>query len=391
MKVYIKKGNTNYKEKRLIKDLRAALTEQGIDDFTPAKDFEELKQAHSQFCIDEAQTLDTIDQETTNSLDNQNMTEKPITNTDGDIIADTPTPEPQLKSNTNSSDPLNRSEPIIRDYVMDNYNNQSPEGDGGAVDFAEPVDFADAFSMPSENEPDETESSKTESTNSGPAPVENHVNPSFNEMDNKKAKKKSQRFAKQVTGLVCDLAERGFIYATTKDITDAKLAEYEASGEMDLTFLVQLADGQEVAIKQFFANQRALSEHEGKIGQEEREELTEALAEVFMEKGIAPTPTQELALTAAKVFGVMLIKGVTIQKQNAAILEQLREQAPAPEQPIEEQTSTPVEEEMTQEEENVLYEDIEQSDKEVKPKQNRRSNSNEPITWNDLENIETYS
>ena len=77
------------------------IQEQGIDDFTPAKNFDELKQAHSQFCIDEAQTLDTPDENSTTFVEKENMNEKPITNTDGDIIADAPTPEP-IKTNNNS-------------------------------------------------------------------------------------------------------------------------------------------------------------------------------------------------------------------------------------------------------------------------------------------------
>tara|TARA_R110000764_G_scaffold542_6_gene2076 strand:- start:6237 stop:7400 length:1164 start_codon:yes stop_codon:yes gene_type:complete len=387
MKVYSKRGNTNYKEKRLVNELRDALKNKSINEFEPAKTFEELESAHAKYCIEDANELENVETDKT-QVDNIDMSEEPIKNTDGDIIAETPTPEKTFQSNNSSSDPLNRSEPIIRDYVMDNYNNLSPEGDGSPQSFSEPVDFKDAFEMPNEDDPKEEASSGNQTTPE-PAniPNENHVNPSFNEMDSKKAKKKSQRFAKQVTNLICDLSERGFLWATTKDITEAKLTEYEASGEMDLTLLVQLADGQEVAIKQFFAQQRLLSEHEGKIGIEEREELTEALAEVFLEKGIAPTPTQELALIGAKVFGLMLIKGVTIQKQNAAILDQLREQAPeqAPTEPAPEVQYEPEPaEELTPEEITELNEEDE-----TQPTKRRSAPQN--ITWNDLENVETYS
>ena len=122
--------------------------------------------------------------------------------------------------------------------------------------------------------------------------------------------------------------------------------EYESSGEMDLSLLLEMPDNQQITVRQFFANQIELAEPESKISEEDREDLTAALVEVFIEKGIVPTPTQDLILIGLKVFGIMGIKAFAIQKQNEAVLAQLRENAPdiEEEEPPEEQ-ETPTEEE----------------------------------------------
>lgn len=319
MKVYSKRGNTNYKEKRLIKQIQSSLEKKGIDEIEPARSFEELQSLFNEHCVENAEELPITEETINTDLNEPTMTEK-----EPPIEEQAPETSSSPKADK-VSDPLNRSEPIIRDYVLDNYNDPNTDGQSSQTEFAEPTDFKDAFHIPTDEETEEV-SVKPESSSETSAQETPPVNPSFSEMDTKKAKKKSLRFAKQVVNLVCDLAERGFIFWTTKDITESKLAEYEMNGEMDLSLLVELADGQEVAIKQFFANQCLLSEQESKVSEEDRAELVESLAEVFMEKGIAPTPAQELMLVSAKVFGIMFIKGMTIQKQNAAILDQLREQ-----------------------------------------------------------------
>jgi hypothetical protein len=60
---------------------------------------------------------------------------------------------------------------------------------------------------------------------------------------------------------------------------------------------------------------------------------------VFLEKGIAPTPTQELMLVVARVVGVKALSGYAIMQSNASILNQLRamkkEESGYEEEPIE--------------------------------------------------------
>jgi hypothetical protein len=93
---------------------------------------------------------------------------------------------------------------------------------------------------------------------------------------------------------------------------------------MDLSLLVTLADGQEATIKQFFQGQCFAAEQLAKFEDEEKADMTEALTEVFMEKGIAPTATQELMIV---VGGVLVKKGAmlfALKSQTNSLLDQLR-------------------------------------------------------------------
>jgi hypothetical protein len=132
------------------------------------------------------------------------------------------------------------------------------------------------------------------------------------------------------------LLERGFVWYTTKDINEAKLAEYELNDEMDLTILLNLENGQEVTVKQFFLLQAKTAEQLAVIDEQEKKDLAEALAEVLMEKGFAPTPTQEALLIGVKMVAGKFILAMTITGQNNAMLNQLRvmhQEGGAPRQP----------------------------------------------------------
>jgi hypothetical protein len=85
-----------------------------------------------------------------------------------------------------------------------------------------------------------------------------------------------------------------------------------------------MPDGQKTTVKEFFINQLGVINEESKINEEDREDLTDALTEVMLEKGIAPTPTQELLLVVARVVGVKMLTGFAISKSNQSILNQLR-------------------------------------------------------------------
>jgi hypothetical protein len=121
------------------------------------------------------------------------------------------------------------------------------------------------------------------------------------------------------------LAEKGFVWYANKDINESKLAEYEMSGEMDLSLLVTLEDGQEATVKQFFLGQTIRAEQLAKIDADEKKDLAEILAEVLLEKGIAPTASQELILISFKIFGAQAIQLMQLRSQTNALLTQLRE------------------------------------------------------------------
>jgi hypothetical protein len=143
-------------------------------------------------------------------------------------------------------------------------------------------------------------------------------------MSSAKKRKSTKKFAKYIVETVCMLSEKGFVWYANKDINEAKLVEYELKGEMDLSLLLDMPDGQKVTVKQFFQMQCLQAEQLAVIPQEEKEDLADALAEVLLEKGIAPTPTQELLLIAGKVFGGQVITLLTVKSSTNSVLAQLR-------------------------------------------------------------------
>jgi hypothetical protein len=126
------------------------------------------------------------------------------------------------------------------------------------------------------------------------------------------------------------------------------------NGEIDLSLLVSLEDGQQVTIKEFFANQCLAAEQLSNIDETQKADLTDALTEVMMEKGIAPTPTQELIMITLTIFGGQVVTLMALKSQTNSLLAQLRtindpnaprqyynqeptEQAPPPPQPVSEE------------------------------------------------------
>jgi hypothetical protein len=232
-------------------------------------------------------------------------------------------------------DPFNREEPTTYDYTLEGGLSKDNVNPDGRTDFAEPMSFDEAFVIPDDSD-DEGEVQQPTSggkTNQGktntPPPRQKRekqepFNPSFDDMSGSKKKKSTKKFAKYIVEAVCALAEKGFVWYANKDINDSKLAEYEMNGEMDLSLLVTLADGQEATIKQFFQGQCFAAEELAKFEDEEKADMTEALTEVFMEKGIAPTATQELMIV---VGGVLVKKGAmlfALKSQTNSLLDQLR-------------------------------------------------------------------
>jgi hypothetical protein len=298
-KIYNKRGNKNYKEKRLLKELNEHF-EANPDQFEnvkPADNFKELQEMYDNTVFEEY----------------EDISENKAT--------DEPAPEEKKPVNTNV-DPLSRNEPIIRDYVIDNANNK---GSAGAKTFSEPVSFDDTFSIPDaelEEESEQPVNSKQTAEKEPPL-----FNPQPSGTDSKKRRRKTERFAKSIVNLTCDLWERGFVWFVTKDITDDKLMEYETDLGVDLELLLEMGDGQKATVRQFFTSQRLVAEEVSKIDQEDRDDLTDALVEVFLEKGIQPTATQDLVLIGMKVFGGSALKGFSIVQPVKLVLSQIKNEA----------------------------------------------------------------
>ena len=145
MKVYVKRGNTNYKEKKLIRAIEAAIEKNPAlaKDLKPATTFEQLRTMHLEYCADD------IPFENVTS-DSSTSTEKTETQPEDAETIDTT--ENMDAKQTEKTDPFNEEEPIVRDYVLkDDFANQDPNQNNGQpakTTFNEPVTFGESFAIP---------------------------------------------------------------------------------------------------------------------------------------------------------------------------------------------------------------------------------------------------
>lgn len=327
IKVYNKRGKKNYKEVRLVNELKAELENRLKNDdslvhkFKPADSFEELQQLHTQYLSKEVPFEEV--KEKTSNLDS--MAKKQ--NLENDIQID------DMNDDSSFIDPFNRQEPTTYDYTNEGgFSKDSTPKNTGQTDFAEPLSFDEAFELPEEGEDAEPVENNGQQKQKEPKQrepkqkqqKEDPWNPSFDDMSGGNQKKSTKKFAKYIVEAVCALAEKGFVWYANKDISDAKLAEYELSNEMDLSILVTLENGQEATVKRFFQNQCVAAEQLSKFEEEEKKDMSEALSAVLLEKGVAPTPTQELLIV---VGGVLVKKGamlLSLKAQTNSLLDQLR-------------------------------------------------------------------
>ena len=334
MKVYIKKGLKNYKENKLVKKIEEAVAKkieqnpEFVNEFRPATNFSELQSLHDKYCIEDVSFEEIPEKEIQIEQTSTYQQHQEFRDSAKQIM------EKETKEVTKNSfddndtfiDPLNREEPIVRDYVMNDEfkDTTTPKGPAKTF-FDEPTSFKDSFEIPDDN----GQTTQGSSTNNPPKPkkdkpIQEPVNPNWDEMNGGKKKKSTRKFAKYIVEVVCMLSEKGFVWYANKDINDAKLAEYELNNEMDLGLLVTLEEGQQMTVKQFFQTQCLRAEQLAKIDPEEKQDLADALAEVLLEKGVGPTPTQELLLISVKIFGGQIANLLVLKSQTNALLAQLR-------------------------------------------------------------------
>jgi hypothetical protein len=95
---------------------------------------------------------------------------------------------------------------------------------------------------------------------------------------------------------------------------------------MDLGILLSLEDGQRQPVIQWFRARRLEAEVAFKVSETDKEDLYDSLYEVMLEKGIAPTPMQELLINVGKVFLLdMGVKAFQLSQQINNVLGQLKE------------------------------------------------------------------
>jgi hypothetical protein len=335
--VYTKTRRKNYKEKRYVELLEEIISKkieenpELADSFRPAESFEELEKMYNLYTSEDA----VIEKENINK--NKNNMANEVDETEDDFEQQKPNrPKGGDEDSIDKEfvDPFNREEPIVRDYVLDGGDLADPNtvDFSGQSSFDEPTSFDEAFVLPAENTPPPSSGGGGFGGGSQRPPREEReepreqarINPDFDDMSSGKKRKSTKKFAKYIVETVCMLQEKGFVWYATKDITEAKLVEYELKQQMDLSLLLNMPDGQEVTVKQFFQNQCIIAEQAAVIDEESKADLSEALAEVLLEKGIAPTPTQELMLIAGKVLVGQAITLFTLKASSDSVLTQLR-------------------------------------------------------------------
>jgi len=327
MKVYIKQGLPNFKEKKLIKELQEAIAKKIEENpnykFTPARTYDELKELH-QFVTAETVEFEEVSNNTKKSAseDVESDTQRKV-ETDFDDDANDDVHE--------TTDPLNRQEPIVRDYVLeDEFKDEGKQTTNNTHStFEEPKSFSDSFNIP-DNDKDKKDGQRNQGNPFGNNGQTTKAKSSDNNDSNSgaKGKKRNKRFAKYIVEAVCFLADKGLIWYATKDITEAKLLEYQLNGEISagvLQLLVSLDNGQQATVKTFFANQCVKAESLFKIDKDDKDDLIEAFEEFMEEKNFKPTATQNLMTVGISVFGKSLVECLKMSAENNAILVQLRD------------------------------------------------------------------
>lgn len=322
MKFYNKRGKPNYKEKRYLDAIDQAVKNKMKTDpdfgknIKTANTFEELKELHDRLTTEDAQYEDVTENET--DIEKQHKQFR-------DGMADTIETKKDGNSGQTFLDPFNDAEPIIRDYVMEdglkdddaNENKSDPN-----ATFEEPKSFAESFELPTAD--DERSGGNNEKQKKSEPKKSSPVNPQFDEMSGNKKRRSTKKFAKIIVEGVGLLAEKGCIWWTTKDITEDKLVQYELEDKMDLQILLTLDDSQQITVREWFGLKVKEADTLFKISKEDKEDLIDSLFEVMLEKGIAPTPMQELMINAVKTFILdMGVKAYAFNQQIKSVLNQL--------------------------------------------------------------------
>jgi hypothetical protein len=332
LKIYQKRGATNYKEKKLITALEKSLTSHFeknpnlAQEFEPAKNFEELKALYNQYCVEEVQFEETTNDETTQQVGGQEISNEDKHKKFRDSMQETVTPKEDNSafdnntSNDNFVDPFNDAEPIVRDYVQDE--GQKAQQQKANQTFSEPIDDKQAFEMPSSADEKSTTNKGAKKQQEPSKPL----NPKFDEMDNGKKKRSTKRLAKMIVEGACLLAEKGCIWWTTKDITEDKLVQYEIEDTLDLQILLTLEGNQQITVRNWFLDKVRDAQTLFKVSDEDKSDLVDSLYEVLLEKGVAPTPMQELIINSVKTFILdMGLKAFALSSQINSVLTQLKQ------------------------------------------------------------------
>lgn len=339
VKVYNKRGKLNYREAKIVKDIQAALNKKYANNpeilrnFSPANNIEELKRLQIEYCITDVDFEEVKNTDIANDSEEKHKqfrdamkeTAEPNTEKATDSVAND-----NMNDGNDFIDPFNDASPIVREYVLENNLQQNPNNDSNNSSSSssfdsEPTTFKDAFTMPDDKTPSGDGNNGGGNSNNNKQQKQEPLNPQYNTQSSGRKKRTNKKFAKYIVEAVCMLAERGFIWYTTNEITEQKVAEYELSGEMDLTLLLTMPNGQEGTVKEWFRTQCFQSEQLAKFDKEEKDDLADILAEVLDKKGISPSEEQEALIIALSMFGKKFLIAWDMKKGISNVLTQLRD------------------------------------------------------------------
>jgi hypothetical protein len=329
MKIYNKRGNLNYKERRLVAQITEAVEKKLIEnpslEITPANTSAELEKLYNEHCTEyvefqEVQEIPETSEPNPTENDHKNFRDnlaENITKTEG-------------TGGENVVDPFNRDEAIVRDYVKQSDFPGDKSNSTGSKTYGEPQTSFDQMAMPpteeeqlkaKANDPGSSNQPKNNATTNNNTTTNTTTN-TGGETDAQKTKR-SKKFAKTIVLLITGLYQKGVIWWSTKDINEAKLQEHSAKGELDLLEQLSLTEDQDIAVKDFFSMQCQAINQAVIVTQEEKERLTDSLTELLIEKKIAPSNTQMLLFDVVEVFGLKTIAVYQVAEQSKALLEQL--------------------------------------------------------------------
>jgi hypothetical protein len=323
MKIYNKKGNHNFKERKLEKALKEFF-EKNPDKYQSYQiptTFDQLKAYHDEFCTEDA----TIVSETKETHDSfkKGMEETVETNYSNK--------DREVEDLFSREDPMNREEPIIRDYVKDDGFEKTDEKEPEKKSsYEEPKNFKDSFEIPNDNI-EEGDKKQSGPINQRPYEKTSSSSSSYSSASSDEAKvnrKSKRRFSRYTVDALCALSGRVLVWYATKDVTEQKLTEYIEQDQIaadSLELIVYLDAHTEGTVKQFFQMNIARARELAEYTKDEREDLAYALEAILDYKKIEINPVIEGMTIFLGMHINRALASIELNVQNKSILNQIRD------------------------------------------------------------------
>jgi hypothetical protein len=322
-KIYSKRGNHSYKEKRMISAIEDAVSKLQANDpnyQTPtATNYEELEKIWTELCTEEV--------EFTEKKNNINQVEEEVIEMD------------EVGQDNSFTDPFNRAEPIVRDYVkgVDFPGEKAIKSPN--LNYAEPQTRMQQMQLPDDETEAPAKAEKKEFKGArdeffgGDEPSKKSQQvppkePKFNDEPVKQSvgdKEGTKKLAKQLVNLFALAVSGGLNYLGTDGIREDQLEKLSAEGLIDLSFYIQLDAETETDVAKFFASQRERIGEAVKVSEAEKDEIVQLLIPILSKRGVTASPEALLGMKMVEVFLPKIIVTFTLKKQNNVIIEQLKQ------------------------------------------------------------------